>query len=94
MLLNVHVGGEVIQTTPEHPFYVRDKGWTPAGELAIGDELSTHTGAWIAIDDLFDTGETSVVYNFRVAEHATYFVGDADWGFDVWVHNELRSIRL
>jgi hypothetical protein len=27
------------------------------------------------------------VYNLRVADHHTYFVGDEGWGFDVWVHN-------
>jgi len=27
------------------------------------------------------------VYNLRVAEHHTYFVGSRDWGFSVWAHN-------
>jgi hypothetical protein len=27
------------------------------------------------------------VYNLRVAEDHTYFVGEAAWGFSVWVHN-------
>lgn len=37
-----------------------------------------------------------VVYNMRVEEYHTYFVGSAEWGFSVWVHNacsinELKS---
>jgi hypothetical protein len=27
------------------------------------------------------------VYNCRVAEYHTYFVGDEGWGFSVWAHN-------
>src|SRR5262249_13429214 len=34
-----------------------------------------------------DSGEVTTVYNFRVEEYHTYFVGDEDWGFSVWTHN-------
>ena len=27
------------------------------------------------------------MYNFRIADYHTYFVGGAAWGFDVWAHN-------
>ncbi len=30
-VLHLHVQGELIRTTPEHPFYVFRKGWTQAG---------------------------------------------------------------
>jgi len=30
-IYHLHVGGEVIRVTPEHPFYVLDKGWIPGG---------------------------------------------------------------
>ena len=29
----------------------------------------------------------TIVYNLRVATDHTYFVGDAEWGFSLWVHN-------
>jgi hypothetical protein len=29
----------------------------------------------------------TTVYNLRVADFHTYFVGSSLWGFDVWVHN-------
>jgi hypothetical protein len=43
-LIHLHVGGQLIRTTAEHPFYVYDKGWVAAGELEIGDLLSSHDG--------------------------------------------------
>jgi hypothetical protein len=33
------------------------------------------------------TGEVAPVYNLRVEEYHTYFVGSAEWGFSVWAHN-------
>src|SRR5260370_516876 len=41
-VLRLHVGGRVITTTAEHPFWVEGKGWTPAGELCEGDVLVGH----------------------------------------------------
>ncbi|MGC3967431.1 MAG: polymorphic toxin-type HINT domain-containing protein [Pirellulales bacterium] len=35
LILEVTVGGQTIGTTAEHPFYVHDRGWTPAGELQV-----------------------------------------------------------
>lgn len=31
--------GIIIGTTGEHPFWLKDKGWTPAQELKPGDEI-------------------------------------------------------
>jgi hypothetical protein len=75
----------VIRTTPEHPFYVQGRGGTPAGELEIGDLLASDNGHWTPVTDLLDTGEWETVYNFRIADYHTYFVGDDHWGFSVWV---------
>jgi hypothetical protein len=36
---------------------------------------------------VYDTGEIKTVYNLRVADFATYFVGGDDWGFSGWAHN-------
>lgn len=33
------INGEEIITTVDHPFYVNDRGFVNAGELAVGDEL-------------------------------------------------------
>jgi hypothetical protein len=40
-----------------------------------------------AVEGVRDTGHEEVVYNCRVAEYHTYFVGDEGWGFSLWAHN-------
>jgi hypothetical protein len=79
--------GREVGTTREHPFFVRSKGWVPARELQEGDLFSTHEGRWVAAEGVYDTGEYGTVYNLRVAEYHTYFVGSREWGFSVWAHN-------
>jgi hypothetical protein len=86
-ILNLHVGGQIIRTTPEHPFYVRGKGWLEAGQLSVGDLLSSQDRRWVPVQDVLDTGEFETVYNLRVADFHTYFVGSRNWGFSVWAHN-------
>jgi hypothetical protein len=49
-VLELTVGGRVIRTSDEHPFWVRGKGWTEAVALEVGDELSSHDGRWLAVE--------------------------------------------
>jgi len=86
-VLHVHDDrGTVLRTTPEHPFWVENKGWTQAGVLEPGDRLRTANG-WTTVAELFDTGEYETVYNVRVADYHTYFVSDHPASDGVWAHN-------
>jgi hypothetical protein len=38
-------------------------------------------------------GSYETVYNIRVADFATYFVGCEEWGFSVWAHNEYGDTQ-
>src|SRR5262249_31156891 len=87
VVLHLHLGGQVVRTTGEHPFFVHGKGWTKAADLATGDWLLAADGSWVPVEEVFDTGAWEVVYNLRVADHHTYFVGEEHWGFAVWAHN-------
>jgi hypothetical protein len=87
LIWHLHLGGQVIRTTAEHPFYREGDGWTACQELRVGDRLLTEDGTWVTVEDLLDTGEWETVYNLRVAEFHTYFVGCDEWGFAVWAHN-------
>jgi hypothetical protein len=92
-ILHLHFpDGELIRTTPEHPFFVEGKDWTPAGLLKEGDRIATLSGEWVPISEVFDTEEWEPVYNLRVADYHTYFVGDEHWGFAAWAHNAYEFI--
>jgi serine protease inhibitor len=86
-IFEIHVGEQVIRTTAQHPFFVRKRGWTPADQVRPGDSLSTNSAGWIAVDDVRPTSATETVYNLRVADYRTFFVGAEKWGFAIWVHN-------
>jgi len=86
-VLEVHVGGQVIGTTAEHPFFVKGKGWTPAQELRSGDRIRLEAPGWLSVEDVVDCKSLETVYNFEVEEDHTYFVGCDEWGFAVWAHN-------
>jgi hypothetical protein len=91
-VMELVIGGRSIKTTAEHPFYVPAQGkFVPAGELQAGDELVSHTGELVRIDTVSPLGELTTVYNLRVADHHTYFVGGHIWAWDVWVHNAYNA---
>ena len=66
-------------------FYVRGRGWTAAKNLMPGDHLRSHDGQWMVVQDVRDSGEIARVYNLRISDYHTYFVGCEEWGFVVVV---------
>ena len=64
----------------------------PATSLLPGDLLLSDDGQWVTVDEVYDTGEYEAVYNLRVADFHTYFVGDDGWGFSVWAHNAICAL--
>jgi hypothetical protein len=86
-IVALRVGGQVIRTTLEHPFWVRHKGWTATRDLRFGDELAGKDGEWTTVDAIDSTNEYANVYNIGVSKEHTYFVGDDGWEFSVWAHN-------
>jgi Pretoxin HINT domain len=55
--------------------------------LRAGDELVSHDARLIKVTSVCSTEAVTTVYNLRVADHHTYFVGGNEWGWDIWVHN-------
>ena len=86
-ILELRVRDRLIRTTAKHPFYVAGKGWVSACRLQPYDVLHSHDNQEVAVKSVSDAHEVVPVYNIRVADYCTYFVGQRDWGFSVWVHN-------
>ena len=62
------INGEEIITTVDHPFYVNDRGFVNAGELAVGDELLDSNKNILLVEN-FDvelTDEPTTVYNLSL----------------------------
>lgn len=93
LVLNLHVGGKIIGTTHEHPFFVKAKGWTNAHELRIGDEIRVMDAGWTKVEGIADAGQLTTVYNLEVEDDHTYFVGGTDWGWAVWAHNAKACLN-
>jgi transglutaminase-like putative cysteine protease len=91
-LIDIQVNGETIKATPDHPFYVPQKGFTRAIELRAGDELCTVNGEYVVIEKIqHEILESPVkVYNFRVADYHTYYVGESS----IAVHNAICAEKL
>ncbi|ABN54037.1 protein of unknown function DUF1557 [Acetivibrio thermocellus ATCC 27405] len=84
-LLHLRIGGEVIKTTVDHPFYVKDVGFVEAVNLQVGDKLVDSRGNVLVVEEkkLEITGEPVKVYNFKVDDFHTYHVGNKG----ILVHN-------
>jgi hypothetical protein len=71
---------EVIEATPEHPFWVKGRGWVTAGELSRGEvleemeEVGKATCGAIVVMNVIDAGRADV-FNFEVEGAHNYFVG-------------------
>ena len=84
-LLHLRIGGEVIKTTVDHPFYVKDVGFVEAVNLQVGDKLVDSKGNVLVVEEkkLKITGKPVKVYNFKVDDFHTYHVGNKG----ILVHN-------
>ncbi len=72
-----------LRVTPNHPIMIKGKGWTPAGELKYGYPLMLGYFGTVLVGKNKPLAETARVYNIKVGEFHTYFVGK----YGVWVHN-------
>jgi YD repeat-containing protein len=73
---------ETILTTDEHPFWVKDQGWTRADTLLPGQELEGLGGQSLLLAMTF-SHERRTVYNLTIGDDPNYFIGPDG----IWVHN-------
>jgi len=73
-----------IDTTSAHPFFVSGRGWVAAGELEIGDTLTSAEGQSFELLGKEILADRETVYNVEVERAHTFFVGDES----LWVHNK------
>ena len=84
-MIHIYVNDEEIVATPQHPFYVIEKGWIGAVDLRAGDILVLQNGEYVIVELVqHEILEAPIaVYNFEVEDFHTYYVGDGG----ILVHN-------
>ena len=78
-LVHITVNGEEIVSTHDHPYYVNKKGFVSAELLWIGAELIDKNGKVFQVEQIYREkldDESEKVYNFKVEDYHTYFVGE------------------
>ena len=82
------MNGDEIVSTPTHPFYSPQRGWTSAVDLRAGDILVLSNGEYVIVEQVqHEILEAPVkVYNFEVQDFHTYYVGKNS----VLVHNRCK----
>ncbi len=83
VILALTLDGEVVETTPEHPFFVLLRGWVKAGDLRVGDVVRQRDGAYGMVNAVAVVAAPQPMYNLTVADAHTFFVGEEGW----LVHN-------
>ncbi|MEW2352529.1 polymorphic toxin-type HINT domain-containing protein [Spirillospora sp. NPDC029432] len=79
-----------ITATDEHPFWVAERGWVNAEDLARGDRLTAADGDRPAVRGARAYDRFERTYNFTVADLHTYYV--VVGGRAVLVHNSRKPI--
>ncbi|GGY05850.1 hypothetical protein GCM10011289_05330 [Paludibacterium paludis] len=74
---------DLLRTTAEHPFWVRDWGWRKAALLQAGMTLLDGRDRPLTVVSVAQEPYTDVVYNIQVEAFHTYHVGE----LGTWVHN-------
>ena len=90
-LVHITVNGEEIVSTFDHPYYVKDKGFVNAADLCIGYELIDNNGNALVVEQIFREKlqyEKVKVYNFKVADYHTYYIGKCC----ALVHNAAKYV--
>jgi hypothetical protein len=86
-IVHLTLDDEMMETTPEHPFFVHDMGWVAASELVVGDQIRKLDGSFGTVTAVAGEQRPQVMYNLTVAVAHTFFVGDDQW----LVHNTCEE---
>jgi RHS repeat-associated protein len=90
VIIHLVIDGELIETTPEHPFFTRDEGWVAAENLDEGDAVMTAALDFGSVESVTVLDQPQTMYNLTVDDAHTFFVGTGDW----LVHNCPPQLEL
>jgi RHS repeat-associated protein len=71
VLVYVTIDGELVQTTPEHPFYTNADGWVAAKDLVVGNRIPTTDGAVGIVQAVEVVNRSQPMFNLTVVGDST-----------------------
>ena len=86
LIVYLIIDGELIVTTPEHPFFTDTLMQIPAGNLLVGDRIWQNGAGYGVVEAVLFVSQPQVMYNLTVDQAHTFFVGDGGW----LVHNTCK----
>jgi hypothetical protein len=54
--VHLTIGGEFVETTPEHPFFTQERGWVDAGELRVGEHIHRANEGYGIVESVMKDG--------------------------------------
>jgi RHS repeat-associated protein len=90
VIVAVTISGELVETTPEHPFSVVGRGWVKASDLRPGDRIHRAFGGTGPVTSVMVARQPQVMYNLTVDTAHTFFVGENQ----ALVHNSSIGRQL
>ncbi|MEL6271008.1 MAG: polymorphic toxin-type HINT domain-containing protein [Chloroflexota bacterium] len=73
------IDGEMIVTTPGHPFYTSDGEWVEVQDLELGDLIMNLDLEYGTVDSIEIVPQVQVMYDLTVDEVHNFAVGDGAW---------------
>jgi hypothetical protein len=80
VIIVLSIDGELLETTPWHPFYTVAGNWTAAEDLQPGDQIQAMDGSIGTVGAVNQVHHANQrMYNLVVAEAHSFFVGNGAW---------------
>ncbi|PRA01673.1 MULTISPECIES: S8 family serine peptidase [unclassified Paenibacillus] len=76
VIYTLQIGEADVRTTGNHRFWIKNRGWIPADELVVGDQVELQDGSLERINSIEFNYEIVKVYNFTVTEFHSYYVSE------------------
>src|SRR5579884_37656 len=70
---------EVIHTNKKHPFFTKERGFLPVGQIKLGMHVLRADGTHGVVTGWRVVPGTQVMYNLEVAQDHTFTVGSGEW---------------
>lgn len=90
LIVTLNIGGEIIETTYDHLFYVEGSEWIQAGTIQAGERIRKSNGKSEIVTSINIKPSFETTYNLTVEEAHTYYVGEGQY----LVHNECPYYLL